>query len=170
MNVILFFIFVFYFLVCDIFPLNLGDIWQTRVASPLRAGVTRFPHNMNVKKGSEELMMHLPAIGKNSAVWVSCTRIDHFYWDHTPVYSQFADLRVRSVFTENAKLVWTEKFGKELNPIVDEIKTMKARQDFVSSKAKKVKKGSAEHKRFVKILKPLTKKVEQFNKALKRLK
>ena len=93
--------------------------------------------------------------------------IEHFCWDHTQVSSQFADLRVRSAFTDNADLVWVETFGKDFSPIFDKIKTTRVHRDFALSQLRKTKKGSAERTRFFKVLKPLTKQFNKFTTALK---
>ena len=113
--------------------------------------------------------MMLPAIGQTEAVWVSVTRIEAVNWKHSPVYSQFADLRVRSAFADNGDLVWTESFGPSLNPIVDKIKTFIAKKNLVLNDLKKVKNGTPKPRTLKGQLKPTNKAFRRFMQTLKSL-
>jgi hypothetical protein len=128
------------------------------------------PVGLSTKKAKEELMMMLPAIGKTEASWVKVTRIESLNWKHEAVYSQFADLRVRSAFADNGDLVWTENFGLEFNPVIDKVKTFFAKKNYLVNELKKVKKGSPKFKVLQNRLKPVNKLFQKFQKALKLLK
>ena len=97
------------------------------------------------------------------------TRIEAVNWKHEAVYSQFADLRVRSSFADNGDLVWTENFGLEFNPVIDKIKTFFAKKNYHLNELKKVKKGSPKFKALKNRLKPVNKKFDKFKKAWKLL-